>query len=182
MESKPEATLPRRPVSLSLTPLVAVAVAATMLYWGTGLHPLWWLIWLAPLPILLVAARTNALYSFFIGAIAWFMGSLNLWHYAHDVIELPLPVILIFLILPSCFFGLAVLVHRMFVRRGALWKAAFSFPAFWVTYEFLNALTSPHSTFGNLGYTQMDFLPVVQIASWLGFGESPFVCFCSPPQ
>src|SRR5579863_7391116 len=165
---------------LKLAPLVAVAVAAAMLYWGTGLHPLWWLIWLAPLPILLVAARSSALYSFFIGAIAWFLGSLNLWHYAHDVIELPLPVILIFLILPSCFFGLAVLMHRRFVRHGALWKAAFSFPALWVTYEFLNALTSPHSTIGNLGYTQMDFLPVVQIASLVGIWGITFCLFLLP--
>ena len=180
MESKPEATLPKRPAMLKLSPLAAVAVSATMLYWGTGLHPLWWLIWLAPLPILLIAARSSALYSFLIGAIAWFLGSLNLWHYAHDVIELPLPVILIFLILPSCFFGLAVFVHRRFVRRGALWKAAFSFPIVWVTYEFLNALTSPHSTFGNLGYTQMDFLPVVQIASLVGIWGITFCLFLLP--
>jgi hypothetical protein len=32
----------------------AVVTSSAMLYWGTGLHPLWWLTWFAPLPVLLI--------------------------------------------------------------------------------------------------------------------------------
>ena len=44
-------------------------------------------------------------------------------------------------------------------------RAALVFPSFWVFYEFLSERTSPHSTFGNLAYSQMNFLPVLQVTS-----------------
>jgi apolipoprotein N-acyltransferase len=48
--------------------------------------------------------------------------------------------------------------------RSSLWKAALVFPTFWVTCEHVNNLTSPHGTFPNMGYTQMDLLPLLQLA------------------
>src|SRR5579863_8524722 len=181
MDSKPEGPASKRPVLVNWLPLVvAVAISAPMFYWGTGLHPVWWLTWLAPLPVLLVAARHGATYSFLTAVAAMVLGNLNLWHYANSAIQLPLLVTLTFLIFPACIFGLAVLAHRRFIRRGSLWKAAFVFPTLWVTYEFLNALSSPHSTFGNLGYTQMDFLPLIQIASLVGIWGVSFCMFLFP--
>jgi apolipoprotein N-acyltransferase len=46
-----------------------------------------------------------------------------------------------------------------------------------VTYEYLSAIASPHSTWGNLAYTQMDFLPLIQIASVTGLWGISFVVF-----
>src|SRR5207244_2384527 len=48
------------------------------------------------------------------------------------------------------------------------WWAALLVPAVWVTYEYLVGVTSAHGTFGNLVYTQMNFLPVLQLASVFG--------------
>jgi len=181
MDSKPEGPVSKRPALANWLPLVvAVAISAPMFYSGTGLRPVWWLTWFAPLPVLLVAARYSAAYSFLTAAAAMVLGNLNLWHYANSAIQLPLLVTLTFLIFPACIFGLAVLAHRRFIRRGSLWRAAFVFPTVWVTYEFLNALSSPHSTFGNLGYTQMDFLPVIQIAAVVGIWGISFCMFLFP--
>jgi apolipoprotein N-acyltransferase len=36
------------------------ATGAALLYFGTGLHPIWWLTWLAFLPVLLLAPRVPA--------------------------------------------------------------------------------------------------------------------------
>jgi apolipoprotein N-acyltransferase len=82
-----------------------------------------------------------------------------MWRYLLTAIGFPLPFVLIFSAVPACLFGLAVLLFRMFLLRGVSWRAAVVFPAFWVTLEYLNNVASPHGTFPNLGYSQMDFLP-----------------------
>ena len=81
---------------------------------------------------------------------------------------------------PSVFFGLGVLLTRTFLLRGSLWRAAFAFPAVWTSYEYLNALVSPHSTFGSLAYTQMNFLPIIQVASIAGVWGIDFLLFLFP--
>lgn len=43
-----------------------------------------------------------------------------------------------------------------------------AFPSAWVSFEYLLNLVSPHGTVGNLAYTQLNFLPVLQLASVTG--------------
>jgi len=158
----------------------AVVLSSAMLFWGTGLQPRWWLTWLAPLPVLLISPRVARGRAFCMAALAWFLGSLNLWSYLLTAISVPIPLAVLLSAVPSCFFGLAVLLFRRFILRGDLGKAAFSFPAFWVTLEYLNNLTSPHGTFPNMGYTQMDFLPVLQVTSLTGIWGITFCLFLLP--
>ncbi|HMD69928.1 MAG TPA: nitrilase-related carbon-nitrogen hydrolase [Bryobacteraceae bacterium] len=160
--------------------VAAVIVTSAALYWGTGLHPQWWLTWLAPLPVLLISPRVTRWRSFWIAAAAWFLGSLNMWFYALTAILLPIPIVLLFSAVPSCFFGLGVLLFRRFLLRGDPWRAALSFPAFWVTCEYLSYVSSPNGTFPNLGYTQMDFLPVLQVTSVTGIWGIAFCLFLAP--
>jgi apolipoprotein N-acyltransferase len=150
-----------------------------MLFWGTGLHPVWWLTWIAPLPILLVAQRASGWGAFCGAALAWYVGSLNLWHYLLSNFA-TLPLVVVFSAVPACLFGFDVLLYRSFLRRGAPYRAALAFPAFWVTFEYLYNVASPNATFGNLAYTQMDFLPVVQVASLAGIWGISFCLFLFP--
>src|SRR5207247_5990234 len=78
---------------------------------------------------------------------------------------------------PAVVFGFGVLFARGFLRRGSLFLAALAFPIYWVTWEYLTAIASPHSTWGNLAYTQMDFLPLIQIASVTGLWGISLVVF-----
>jgi len=158
----------------------AVVVTSAALFWGTGLRPQWWLTWLAPLPVLLISPHVTRGRAFWMAAVAWFLGSLNMWLYLLSAIAVPIPLVLILSAVPSCFFGLAVLLFRRFILRGDLWKSALSFPAFWVTFEYLNNVSSPHGTFPNLGYTQMDFLPVLQVTSVAGIWGITFCLFLLP--
>ena len=64
--------------------------------------------------------------------------------------------------------------------RGNLLGAAFGFPVFWITYEYLRASTSPHSTALNIAYSQMNFLPILQIASITGIWGIDFCVFLFP--
>jgi apolipoprotein N-acyltransferase len=147
--------------STTLLVVVAGLASAGLLYFGTGLHPTWWLLWVAPVPVIAVAPRLRASAAFLLGSIAWFLGEMNQWNYLGHVIALPLRIIILFLVIAAVIFGLSVLFTRSFLQRGSLFLAAFAFPVYWVTCEYLTAIASPHSTWGNLAYTQMDFLPLI---------------------
>jgi apolipoprotein N-acyltransferase len=148
--------------------VVAVLSSAVAFYFGTGLHPLWWLTWLAPLPLLLVAPRSSRATTFLASWLAAAAGALNLWHYFRHDLESPLILSLVVILLPNAVFALGVLLFRRSVLRGGLLRPAVILPAFWVTYEYLQSISSPHSTALNLAYTQMNFLPALQIASLTG--------------
>ena len=154
----------------------ATILSATAWFYGTGLHPIWILTWLAPLPILLVAPRLNRWVAFFAAFLAFAVGGLNLWSYGHDV-AIPLWLALIVIIVPAFVFAGIALLHRRFLLRGQLLRAAFALPILWTAFEYLVEVRSPHSTWGNLGYTQIDVLPLIQIASITGIWAISFTVF-----
>jgi len=157
--------------------VVAGVASAGLFYFGTGLHPKWWAVWLAPVPVLAIAPRLRGGAAFLLGSIAWLLGGMNQWNYLRHVIELPPRIIILFFTIVAVIFGLAVLFVRSFLRRGSVLLAALAFPVYWVSCEYLTAITSPHSTWGNLAYTQMDFLPLIQIASVTGLWGISFILF-----
>ena len=157
--------------------VIAGLASGGLLYFGTGLHPTWWSLWAAPVPVLAIAPRLRGSGALLLGSIAWFLGEINQWNYLRYVIALPVHIVIPFFLIAAIVFGLGVLFTRSFLRRGSLFLAAFAFPVYWVTCEYLDAMASPHSTWGNLAYTQMDFLPLIQIASVTGLWGISFVVF-----
>jgi apolipoprotein N-acyltransferase len=153
----------------------AAGATAVLAFFGTGLHPFWPLLWFAPVPVLLVASRLRPLQTFLVSFVSWFVGELNQWTYFAHVLRLPLPLVILFFFIPAALFGLGVLFTRSLVVRNKPIFAALSLPTFWVTWEYLSAVSSPHSTFGNLGYTQMNCLPLIQVASITGIWGISFL-------
>src|SRR5262249_45898151 len=165
-ESSNAKPAPRAETKQKLLPAaIAVVTASAMLFWGMGLHPRWWLTWFAPLPLLIISPRLGRWGAFSVAALSWFIGSLNMWHYLLSALVMPLPLVLVLSVVPACLLGVAVLLFRTFILGGAPWRAVLAFPTFWVTAEYLNNVTSRHGTFPNMGYTQMDFLPVLQVTA-----------------
>lgn len=167
MDSKP------KPILLAVA--VTVLSAAAWLC-GTGLHPHWLLTWLAPLPILLAAPRLSRGLTFIAAWIAFATGGLNVWSYNRTV-GVPLWLGVVAVIAPALVFAGIVLYHRTFLLRGQLIRGAFALPIFWTAFEYLLEFKSPHSTWGNIGYTQIDFLPLIQIASVTGIWAISFTVF-----
>jgi apolipoprotein N-acyltransferase len=159
-----------------LAALLALPASAVAFYFATGLHPTWWLLWLAPIPVLLLAPRVSRRTAFGVSFAAYALSGLNLWNYFHSLLSTPIPVIALIIALPALAFAADVLLYRWMLRRSP-WRAALIFPSFWVAIEFLNSLTSPHGTAGNLGYTQMNFVPILQIASVTGIWAISFCAF-----
>ena len=151
-----------------LVRLAAVAATAVLIWFGTGLEPLWPLLWLAPLPILLAALKSSAMGACLLAGCAWFLGSLNMWHYFHGVLRAPYVVLAEIFIGPSLVFSAAVLLFRALAQRGHYWLAIVAFPAMWVAFEYVVNISSPHGTAVSLSYSQLKFLPVLQLASVTG--------------
>lgn len=159
---------------------IAAFASACAFYFGTGLHPIWWLAWLAPFPLLAVSPRLSGPVAFGVSWLAAAAGALNLWRYFHHDLGMPLSVALLILVLTSAAFAFGVCLFRRSAIRGNVFSAALVFPAFWVTYEYLRASTSPHSTALNVAYSQMNFLPVLQVASITGIWGIDFCIFLFP--
>jgi len=157
--------------------IIATVLTAVLAYFGTGLHPLWALLWLAPIPILFVAQGLRPLSVFFVSSLAWLIGELSQWNYFTRILGIPVPIALLFLVIPAFLFSLGVLFTRSFFLRQSPILAALAFPVYWVGWEYLSAISSPHSTFGNLGYSQMNCLPLIQIASITGIWGLSFLVF-----
>jgi apolipoprotein N-acyltransferase len=157
--------------------IAAGSASAALSYLGTGLHPIWPLLWLAPVPVLAIAPRLRASTAFLLASVAWLVGGLNQWNYFTRGIELPLPLIAFALIIPAIIFGFGVLFTRSLLQRGSLFRAALAFPVYWVTCEYFAEIRSPHSTWGNFAYTQMNCLPIIQIASITGIWGISFIVF-----
>lgn len=155
-------------LKVSTTALVALCLTASavLFFFGTGLNPAWMLMWFAPIAVLWLAPRVSAGQAFLIAAAAYAIGAMNVWYYLTTVTNAW--VGLQKTVIPACLFGLATLLFRNRVVRGQLWQAASIVPAFWVTYEYVTSLVSVHGTIGNIGYSQIKFLPILQLAAVTG--------------
>jgi apolipoprotein N-acyltransferase len=162
----------------ALIACLVIVMSAVSYFYGTGLHPRWYLTWIAPLPLLIFALRHSLRWTAAAAFFAFALGGLNSFHYFRQVT--PLPVTLVILLAPAAVLAGIVVVFSSFARRGQLIKATFSVPVLWVAMEYLSASISPHSTFGNLAYTQMDFLPILQIVSITGIWSISFLLFLLP--
>lgn len=164
-------------LKISNSALVALCLttSAALFFLGTGLAPVWAFTWLAAIPVLYLSPRVSAREAFFIAVAAYALGGLNEWSYSRTV--LPTWLVASLLIATGCVFGIAILLFRSRVLQGKLWQAALIVPAFWVAAEYLVAVISVHGTFGNISYSQMNFLPIVQIASVTGIWGISFCIF-----
>lgn len=166
-------------------PLAAAAIAAMALsalcWWhGTALRPLWWAAWLAPLPLLLVAVRLRARYAALVTFSAFALGGANQWAYLHDVIRVPLTVTLAAILVPALAMVPVVLLFRALARQGRPLAAALAMPAAATGLSWLVAQQSPHGTFGHVAYSQLDALPLLQLASLGGLWAVGFVVWWGP--
>lgn len=173
MDSKPDRV--RLPVAL-----LAVALSAAAWWLGSGTHPLWWVTWLAPLPVLWLAPRVRALWAALAALTAYGVGGFNTWSYLHGNIGLPVSIILYFVLAVGLVMMACALLYRRLLLRGQAVAAAVSVPSLWVAYEYINSLVSPHATFFNISYTQASVLPVIQLVAVTGIWGVGFLIVFVP--
>ncbi|WP_338015512.1 nitrilase-related carbon-nitrogen hydrolase [Dyella acidiphila] len=77
-------------------------------------------------------------------------------------------------------FTVAVLLFRALLRRGAHVSALLALPATWVSFEYIANLTSSSGTAVSLAYSQLRFLPFLQLAALTGPWGMSFLLLLFP--
>src|SRR5580765_2978563 len=157
--------------------IVCVILSGIAWYISDGLNGnYWWLLWIAPLPVLIVAFQSSWKKAFAISFIAYLIGRLSWLGYLINVATL-VPAIISIIAL-CLVFSLIVLISRYVVLKCGLWKAVFAYPVFFTIFEFLLQSFSKDGSAASIAYSQSDFLPLVQIASVTGIsGITFFISF-----
>jgi apolipoprotein N-acyltransferase len=155
--------------------VLATLATGVMLYFGNGLHPAWPLMWIAIVPVLLFSLRGSAWATAATAIAAMMLGYLSLWSYFTTTLGMPAFAWLAVFLSASVGFAAAVLLFRARVLRGAVWSALLALPAGWVTLEYVRSVTTPHGSAGSLAYSQLQFLPFLQLASITGPWGMTFV-------
>ncbi|HEX5199993.1 MAG TPA: nitrilase-related carbon-nitrogen hydrolase [Actinoplanes sp.] len=160
--------------------LAATVLSAMLFVFGTGLRPVPWLTWLAPVPVLLLAPRVRARVAFLAASAAWLGGETPMWGYFLRTVQIPPPMAVSMVIGSALLFGLAVLLARGLILRGRPVTAVVALPAAWVVIEYAASVLSPNGAWWSLAYTQADILPVLQAASIAGPWGITFLLLAVP--
>src|ERR1700677_1914129 len=149
--------------------ILAVISTTALLLTGNGMNPVWPLMWIAPIPVLLLAAEADSWWvAGTAAALSMLLGSLTMLYYLNFVLQAPVTAWLIPFSIASLLFAAGVLLFRALLHRGAVFSALIALPAFWSSVEYLASFIPANGTAGSLAYTQERFLPILQIAALTG--------------
>jgi len=155
--------LPRTRIVLTGAAAVACGV---VLRFVVGLEPVWWLAWIAPIPLLLLALTLPANHARWATFIAALIGnSVNL---SYLRLVMPWPAVALVLILQSLLWVFVVLMARRIALRERSALAVLAYPAAWVAADTLLATFAPDGNWASLAYTQSDVPTIMQVTALLG--------------
>ncbi len=157
---------------LLLGRIVAALISGALLAQAYSLNPFWPLAWVAPIPLLIAAIGASRVGAFAFGAIAGIASMAFMVSYFLELGGI-MPVLVITLT-KALVWGAMAYAVRGATRVLPAWAAVFVFPALMAGIDTLIAATSPHGSAGALAYSQMDFLPVIQVAA---LGGAPAITF-----
>jgi apolipoprotein N-acyltransferase len=151
--------------------------AAVLIGWGlrfvVNLEPLWWLAWILPGLLLVLALRTDNWTARGLVALAALIGvSVNAPFFLK--VMPPVAVILITLLQALLWMFTIGTASRVIKAFDSGWTVL-ALPVIWVAADTLLAHFTPDGNWGSLAYTQADVLPVAQTASVFGVGGVLFV-------
>ena len=139
-------------------------------FWYCGL--------LAPLPLLATAVEIPTERAAQFAFLAYFIGNLAAW--GGESFAVPLLTLFASHIAGAIVFATFVVAAIEATRRWSGVLAALVFPTFETAFYFSLAQQSPHGAWGSPAYSQVDFLPMLQIASWLGMAGVTFIMSILP--
>src|SRR5260370_30797976 len=146
---------------------ILAAFATALLYTLADLDPRFWLCALfAPFPIIAIAPEIRIETAVRLAFAAFLAGNLVTW--GGESFAVPLITMLASHLAGAVVFATFVACTAEATRRWSGVLAALVFPTFEVAFYFTLSLESPHGTWRSPAYSQVDFIPLLQTASWLG--------------
>jgi apolipoprotein N-acyltransferase len=149
----------------------AVLGCGALLALAYRMHPAWAAAWIAPVPLLWLAYR-GARHTYAMGLAAGLIGLAPLYPYYAAVAGAMTAAVIV--LLRALAWAFVVRYAAGAMRRLPPAAGVWAYPAAWAALETLVAAVSPHGTYGSLAYSQMDFLPALQVAA---LGGAPAVTF-----
>jgi len=150
---------------LKISDLILASVSGCLLIFAFPNFSWSFIAWLALVPLLVAIYRSSFKGALLCGLTAgvFFFGGLLYWIFLFGLLAgfgLILSQSFFFLL-----FGLGTkVIHSHFKREARLILV----PALWVSLEFLRSIGPWGFSWGVLGYSQYNFLPIIQIAKWTG--------------
>jgi len=147
--------------------LTGIILSGLAWYISDGLNgDFWYVMWIAPVPVLLLSLKTSARQAFLIAFVAYLIGRLSWFSYLVTVATL-VPAI-IFTLLPSLIFAVIIIGNRWCIKRLNSWYTVFAFPVFFTTFEYGLIKFSADGTAASIAYTQLNCVPFIQVAAIAG--------------
>ena len=155
------------------------AMASALLYELAAAEPrLWPCAVLAPLPILATAHEIRTAAAAQLAFAAYLVGNIVAW--GGESFAVPLMTMFASHVAGAIVFATFVACATEATRRWSGMLAALVFPTFETAFYFALAGESPHGTWGSPAYSQVDFIPLLQSASWLGISGMIFIMSLLP--
>jgi apolipoprotein N-acyltransferase len=155
-----------RPTLSRAVRIVLAVLAGILFHFALRLTPWWPAAWLAPIPLLVAAFHAGGSEA---RLLAWLAAAIGLSsNFTYYLTTAGPPAAVVVMLLQMLLWGYLVGRARAAVLARPAWPAIFVFPVLLAAFATLIARISPHGTWGSYAYTQMDAVPVIQIASVLG--------------
>ncbi|MEU5871184.1 nitrilase-related carbon-nitrogen hydrolase [Glycomyces sp. NPDC047369] len=168
-----------RPLPWILFGAFGTAVTLALGFW---LDPVWWLMWIVPIPMLLAVPRLGFWAALLTAEAAWLGGTARIWRYLADSLEMPPVFIVVSVVIFTGLYTAATLLYRALIRRGRHWAAFLAFPAGMVAVEYLGSVINADAggEWWSLAYTQAGQTAVLQLASVTGIWGITFLLMAIP--
>jgi len=154
--------------------IVAAALSGVMISAAASLHPWWSIAWIAPIPLLAAAFSTSRGETRVLAASAALIGCASTTSYYLEVAGPLLALVLIPItrLLETIF---VVSATRAAVVKWRHWLSIFVYPSLLAGIDMLVGEYSRNGSSGSLAYSQMNAIPVIQIATIAGTSGIVFI-------
>jgi apolipoprotein N-acyltransferase len=143
-----------------------------------GLEPVWWLAWIAPAPLLVLAFASGPGAWRWPTALAALIGAGGNFPYFSQL--MPPPAALLVILGQALLWVFVVGASRRLVLRYQSWWTIFAYPVLWVALDTLMAAFLPDGNWASLAYSQAEVLPVLQVTSLFGVAGVVFLLASMP--
>jgi len=148
-------------------------LSGVLLAFSYALHPLWWAAWVAPAPGLAAVLLASVAQRRRLGLTTGLIAGVSTFAY-HLTVGGWVAALVILGLIALAWASVFRLAAANAERRSAL-LAVLVVPVAWAAIDTLMIHFSPHGSAGSISYSQMAFLPAVQIASLGGMPAVSFV-------
>lgn len=154
--------------------IVCALLSAAGFYVSLDLGSQWWLLWLAPVPVLWLAFGESRPWAVFLAAwVASAVGALNMLRAYAGI--MPVPALAFYIAVPALLFALAVMGSRRVRRAFGPMAALLAFAALWTALDLLLSRVSPAGSVSSPAAAEVSAPVLVQSAALFGFSAVTFL-------